>query len=442
MDKHSQQHDTQTKIDKPQLSARRAELLSRLSARLPQMLDDLRRYVLIDTGPGTAADAGLRTLRDLIGARLAALGAEMRLVPGAHKPAWLAVPDPNGHADTVIEPPSTLIARAHRHDGPAVLLAGHLDTVHPCGGAFRGLEASADGRFVRGPGAVDMKGGLVLVVHALEVLAELGIACNWTVLLNSDEETGSFASADALRDEAARTDAHGQRVYCAGLAVEPAIGGPASQDGTMSGLWKLASARGGSGQCMIEVTGKRAHVGRDPASGISAVAELCRRLLAAQALTDIAQGDVVNFSTLWCPDAPNVVPGQAMAWANTRFTGPDRGSALAAKLAALQTEGDALPRVRVQQTLSRPAKPATATSDALAQQYVQIAAAYGHQVATTMTGGVCDGNNLQAAGLATIDSLGVCGGGLHTTTEWVDVQSMPMRAACLAEMIAALAAER
>jgi glutamate carboxypeptidase len=53
------------------------------------------------------------------------------------------------------------------------------------------------------------------------------------------------------------------------------------------------------------------------------------------------------------------------------------------------------------------------------------------------TGGVCDGNNLQAAGLPTIDTLGVRGGNLHREDEWVDLDGLVDRA-----QLAALAALR
>jgi glutamate carboxypeptidase len=43
-------------------------------------------------------------------------------------------------------------------------------------------------------------------------------------------------------------------------------------------------------------------------------------------------------------------------------------------------------------------------------------------------GGVCDGNNLSAAGLPTIDSIGVIGGNIHTSEEYILIDSLYERA--------------
>src|SRR5690606_3909213 len=103
----------------------------------------------------------------------------------------------------------------------------------------------------RGPGAADMKGGVLIALCALEALDAAGVDLNWTVLLNSDEETGSFQSARVLREAAKQHDI--------GICVEPALPGGA-----------LAIERMGSGQFMIEVHGRSAHVGREFTKGVSA----------------------------------------------------------------------------------------------------------------------------------------------------------------------------
>eukprot|EP01025_Chloroclados_australasicus_P016110 TRINITY_DN17924_c4_g1_i1.p2 TRINITY_DN17924_c4_g1~~TRINITY_DN17924_c4_g1_i1.p2 ORF type:complete len:214 (+),score=52.98 TRINITY_DN17924_c4_g1_i1:35-643(+) len=119
-----------------------------------------------------------------------------------------------------------------------VLIAGHLDTVHPDGGPFQELTVAEDGATAVGPGCVDMKGGLVIAACALESLEEAGVPASWTYLLNADEETGSYHSEAALRDQASQHDF--------GLALEPALPGG-----------ELAIERMGSGQFMIEAERKK-----------------------------------------------------------------------------------------------------------------------------------------------------------------------------------------
>src|SRR6185503_1744492 len=159
------------------------------------------------------------------------------------RPAWLnpAAPDSKSHrSDDDPQPPTFLIEHRAKTTSPRILIAGHLDTVHDPTGPFQRLAISADGRSATGPGAADMKGGILVAIHALESLHERGIEFNWTVLLNSDEETGSFASLSALRQAASQHDI--------GIALEPAMPGGA-----------LVVERMGSGQFMIEVFGQSAH---------------------------------------------------------------------------------------------------------------------------------------------------------------------------------------
>ncbi|QKK09007.1 MAG: M20/M25/M40 family metallo-hydrolase [Planctomycetota bacterium] len=120
------------------------------------------------------------------------------MVPGDSAPDWLYGRDPGAAA-----PPTAVCGRL-REGLPRVLIAGHLDTVHDPAGDFRELTIAPDGKTALGPGCVDMKGGLVIAVAALECLEEAGIGCGWSFLMNSDEETGSYHS-DAALASAART---------------------------------------------------------------------------------------------------------------------------------------------------------------------------------------------------------------------------------------------
>ena len=445
------------------LSDAERKLTMSIMARWSKLLADLTELVNIPTGrsPHPAAVDGLNKTRSLLRARLEKLGANCESTPGDPRPVWLDAPSSanGGRAPGPSSPPPTLVARRlnTRSDRRPILLSGHLDTVHdPAPEApFRTLTLSADKTRATGPGVVDMKGGLVIAINALEALSEAGLDIPFGFILNSDEETGSFSSDRALRAEASRTDKAGDRLYTCALALEPASG----EDGK-----GLVTARGGSGQCMIEARGRAAHVGRDFASGRSAVDLLARTIVAAHKLTDTAKGDIVNFSTLYCDQPSNQVADRAAAWGNLRYQTQEAGEQLATAIhrlcaeRTLPTDGRS---VSAALSLIRPAKPATPQTLALAHQVQAIAAILNQPLTLTTTAGVCDGNNLQAgatpstlgpqtSALASsplppfpvLDTLGVRGGGLHTPQEWIDLSSLVERCQLLAILLLRLSARR
>ena len=396
-------------------------------ARSAAILEDVRTIVNIPSGPGSGD--GLERVRAFFVERLVRLGAEITLVPGSPREHWLS--GPAGESDKL--PPPTVIARraiekAASHDDEVridpivrgVLLCGHLDTVHAASSPFSALQIAPDGLTATGPGCVDMKSGLLIALHALEVLESCGIRVPWTFVLNSDEETGSYHSSVAMETEAARG-------YVAGLVFEPAMA-----DGG------LVVSRPGSGQFMIECSGKAGHVGRDFRSCISAVTRLGECIVQVATLADPDRGAIVNIGPLVGGEATNIVPDYAAAWGNVRFDSEEVGAELAAQLDSLASRPGELPGTRIARSFHRPAKPLTPGTEQLALLAQQCAQAIGQALPFGSTGGVCDGNNLQRAGLATIDTLGARGGGLHTTKEWIEVPSLVERMELTATLIASL----
>ena len=371
------------------------------------LLRDLVRYVAIPTGRNHAA--GLDETRGLMVDRLERLGATVRTTPGDPRPAWLESGEPG-------EPPVSVLCERPAGDGPRVLIAGHLDTVHDPQSAFRELSVRADGRTATGPGCVDMKGGLVIALHALEALEEVGAGVAWSFFLNSDEETGTFHSAGALREASMRHDV--------GIALEPALG-----DGS------LAIGRMGSGQFMVEAHGKAAHVGRSFTEGVSAVTALARALVAIGEMPEPEAGRILNVGPLKGGEATNAVPDLARAWGNVRYPDGAGAGVIEGQLRGLETRGEGLPRVRVHTLFNRPAKPRTPEVEELGLAARGVAEALGQSLPFAETGGVCDGNIMQDAGLVTIDTLGVRGGGLHTPEEWIEVASLVERCQLLAVLL-------
>lgn len=431
------------------LSPTETSLCETIAARSSGLRDQLAEHVGIPTGHNHTP--GLDRYRELVTSRLRAIGAAVELLPGQPRPAWLRVGPP---ATTAAAPvvrangaagggegsagreglggapahfpakpeapiPPTAVCRREVPGKPRILIVGHLDTVFDPAGPFQAMAVSPDGRTATGPGVVDMKGGILIALTALEALAERGVEVNWTFALNSDEETGSFHSEQALHDLAKSHDV--------GLVLEPAL-----PDGS------LVIERKGSGQFMIEVFGKSAHVGREFNKGVSAVYALGAVLTNLAGMSDVQRGVTVNVGPIIGGNATNVVPDHAAAWGNVRYQGRETADELARRLDALATAEDSLPRIVVRRTFNRPAKPQTPGVRRLALAARAAAESLGQKLPFASTGGVCDGNILQNAGLPTIDTLGVRGGGLHTHQEWIELASLLERAQLFAILLSRL----
>jgi glutamate carboxypeptidase len=265
-----------------------------------------------------------------------------------------------------------------------------------------------------------MKGGLVIALGALECLEESGVRLPWTLMLNSDEETGSYHSQRTIYEEAARVTKLGG----VGVALEPA-----------GAKGELIVERAGSGQFFIEVRGRSAHVGRDFRYGISAVNELAALIVKIADLSRPDDDMIVNIGPIEGGTATNVVPDRARAWGNVRFPTAAAAKGLAEELRAIA--GSAVrPGVSVEVSTSfiREAKPVTDGTRRLAgiAQEVSRTLPKVRELPLGKTAGVCDGNIMQGAGLPTLDTLGVRGGGLHTPEEWIELDSLVERCQLLA----------
>ncbi len=399
------------------LSETEKKIVDAVASRADALLEDLKLHVGLPTGGGNKA--ALDETRERFTTRLEALGARTDEYPGDPKPGWL-----HGVAPGAEAPPTVVCRRVRLNvdsDMPRVLIAGHLDTVHDPRGDFRELSINPDGKTAVGPGCVDMKGGLVIAVAALEVLEEVGVDSSWSFFLNSDEETGTYHSTARLTAESQKHEF--------GIALEPALPGG-----------ELAIERMGAGQFMVETRGRSAHVGRAFTDGISAVTKLAECLVKIGEMPDPERGLILNVGPLQGGPVVNAVPDLARAWGNVRFPSQKESDEIAAMLDALATEGDGLPSVRVERSFNRPAKPLTPETEALGLRARSVAEDLGQSLPFKSTGGVCDGNIMQAAGLPTIDTLGVRGGGLHTPDEWIELPSLVERCQLLAVLLHRLSA--
>jgi glutamate carboxypeptidase len=324
-----------------------------------------------------------------------------------------------------LEEGSLLRARRPGPTGsPRILLIGHVDTVFEPGSESDALPGTGSGALAEagdgrasGPGAADMKGGLVVMLHALRALAasgDLGRA-SWIAILNSDEELGSPGSRAMIEAEARAADL--------GFVFESV-----QADGAM------VRSRRGIGEVQLEIEGVAAHAGSAPEEGHSAILELAHKVIALEALADPARGLSVNTGTIRGGSKRNIVPEQASALIDLRFDDPQSGAELLARIEALAAQ-PSVPgtRTRIRSQLHRPAKPATPATDELLARHAQVARDLGLAApAPVHAGGGTDGSLAAAVGLATLDSMGVRGGRAHTREEFVVLESLPERAALAA----------
>ena len=306
-----------------------------------------------------------------------------------------------------------------------LLLTGHMDTVFGAEHPFQALTWLDDG-VLGGPGVADMKGGIAIMLAALKAIEESDASARlgYEVVINSDEEVGSLGSAQLL----ARA-AHGKR---AALTYEPA----ALPDGT------LAGARPGSGNFSLVVHGRSAHAGRNPEDGrnaLIAAADLALRLNQAR-----APGLSINPARIDGGGPNNVVPDLAILRVNLR---PATAEHEARARALIETSAAAVAKehdvtIDVDGGFTRPPKPMTPEAEALFGLVKQAGADLGQTIGWKPSGGVCDGNNIAACGVPVVDTMGVRGGKIHSSEEYLIVESLAERAALSALTILRLAEGR
>ena len=311
-------------------------------------------------------------------------------------------------------------------EGAPIALVGHLDTVFPPG-AFEGYRRDGDLR--RGPGVLDMKGGLVVVAYALKALAEGGLldAIPLRVVIVSDEEVGSPEGQSVLRDAAASASA--ALVFEAGRAKDAII-----------------TRRKGTGGLTAVAHGKAAHAGNLHHEGVNAIWALAVFVAEAQRLTDYGEGRTVNVGKLVGGQGKNTVPDRAEALLDVRFTSTADGERLIARLGeAARAAEAAVPGARIELTggIARLPMERTEASAALLASYGAAAAAEGLGAGESpLLGGGSDASTTAAMGIASIDGLGPRGKGFHTVDEQIEVGSLVPKASALARFLAARAGAR
>ena len=368
------------------------------------MLAQVEQWAAINSGTGNLA--GLAQVATLLTDAFSSLPGTLRLADPA--PEDSIAPD-GSKRQTQRGQHLHLSVRPHANS--RILLTGHMDTVFPADHPFQTLREIEPG-VINGPGTADMKGGIAVMLAALQAFETSpdASALGYDVLINSDEETGSTSSAALIA-----TLAQGK---LAALTYEPA----ALPDGT------LAGARPGSGNFSFIITGRSAHAGRNPEDGRNALVAAAALAIELASLKE--PGLSVNPAKIDGGGPNNVVPDHAVLRVNLRPMTPDLEAQAKAAIdrivTSIATAHDV--HIRTLGGFGRPPKPMDAKAEALFTLVKQCGAELGQSIGWKASGGVCDGNNIAACGVPVVDTMGVRGGAIHSSKEYLIVESLAERA--------------
>jgi glutamate carboxypeptidase len=379
-----------------------AALKARIVAAEPDLVADLARLVSIDCGSYTRE--GVNKIAAWAAAFLERLGGEVTL-----------------HADPAGVLGDTVEAVFRGETGaPRALLIGHMDTVFPDGTAAERPFRVADG-IATGPGVTDMKAGLLTLLHGLEAALAAGSLPfeRLTVIANPDEEIGSPVSTPHVRRVAAESDV--------AFVLECAR---ANGD--------VVSARKGTVDYVVTITGRAAHAGVEPEKGRSAILEAAYQVVGLHALTGRWPGVTCNVGVIEAGTRPNVVAERAVLQVDLRAVdraGMEAATAAVQALAAAPT----VPGVRVVAVERHRHQPMEklARSGRLVEHAQALAERLGFRVSDASTGGASDANTTAGMGVPTLDGLGPIGGLDHSPDEWLDVASIVPRATLFAALLLA-----
>ena len=378
--------------------------LQLLDSRQDEMLQQVIQ--LCDINSGTRNLAGLAQVKEELVGLFQSLGGELQLVD--------SVPESllNNQGEQLDSPLGQSIHIVKRPDAKQkVLLCIHMDTVYQDDNLFQRCVMRDDGT-LNGPGVADAKGGIVVMLHALQALEASPLAqhIGWEVLLNADEEIGSPGSRPMIDSVAKRCDF--------GLLFEPALGDS-----------QLVSWRKGSGNFSLLVQGRSAHAGRAFAEGRNALVAAAK---VAQAVSDLNTDPEVTFNVARIDGGSpmNVVPDLAIVRANVRVR-------TAAEQAVVEQQLESIAKtfshfdgieVSLHGEFRSPPKPITPEMETVMRRIEKCGSGLGIDIKWSGTGGASDGNKFAAAGLPNIDSMGPCGGRIHSNEEFLVVESLVPRA--------------
>ncbi|MGJ5133364.1 M20/M25/M40 family metallo-hydrolase [Bradyrhizobium oligotrophicum] len=305
-----------------------------------------------------------------------------------------------------------------RQGEPGILIAGHMDTVHPVGTLAR-LPWRREGNKCYGPGICDMKGGNYLTLEAIRQLIKASIATPLpiTILFTPDEEVGTPSTRDIIEAEAQRNK------YV--LVPEPGR----QDNGVVTGRYAIARFN-------LEAIGRPSHAGARLGAGRSAIREMARQILAIDGMTteDCTFSVGIVHAGQWVNCVATTATGEALSMAKRQA---DLDHGVERMLALSGTTDDVT--FKVTRGVTRPVWEPDSGTMALYEKARDIAEQLGLSLPHGSAGGGSDGNFTGALGIPTLDGLGVRGTDMHTLNEHIEIDSLAERGRLMAGLLATLA---
>jgi glutamate carboxypeptidase len=360
--------------------------------------------------------AGLATIRRILREAWEPLGGEIEEIALADEKSI------DSAGNVVHTPLGKALSVRKRPEAPLrIFLCIHMDTVYPADSLFQTCEL-LNANTLRGPGVADAKGGLAIMLVAVDAIERSPWAQNigWEVLINPDEEIGSPGSAPLFEQAARRNHL--------GLLFEPAFGEV-----------DLVSERAGSATFTVVVRGKSAHAGRDPQAGRNAIHAMAGFIVS---LTRLASDNVtINVGKVEGGGPVNVVPDLAICRFNIRVKTPEEQRQVTGDIERIVAETGSADGIsmKLHGGFHRPPKPLDDATRRLLDETIACGKELGLTIGHRRSGGVSDGNQLAAAGLPNLDSLGPRGGRIHSPEEFLLLDSLTERAKLAALLMMKLA---
>jgi len=391
--------------------------LTWLDDRQEEMLSQI--IELCNINSNTINLAGIALVKEKLVGYFESLGGDLELIDTEP----MTTIDDEGNSSK--QPLGEIIHIVKHPDAPTkIMLCIHMDTVYSQDDEFQICQMTEGGQ-LNGPGVADAKGGLIVMLYALKTLEQSPLAgkVGWEVIINPDEEIGSPGSESFIRCRAPLCDF--------GLLFEPALPGG-----------HMVSDRKGSGNFTFIVRGKSAHSGRDFAEGRNAITALARLLDEIDRLN--GEPDVIfNVGRVSGGGALNMVPDLAVGRVNVRVKDLEEQNGVEIDFEDLVEKYNELDGISVQMhgRFTSPPKPTDEAAKKVQQRISSCGEALGISFEFKATGGASDGNKFSDAGLPNVDTMGPCGGNIHSNKEFLIPESLVPRTKLAALAILSFASE-
>lgn len=378
-----------------------APLLDAARKAEPAVIETLKSMVLIESGSSDAA--GLARMADYTEGRLKALGMSTERKQGTTGPG------------------SIVIGSLAGTGSKRLMLIAHMDTVYPTG-TLATQPYKVEGNRIYGPGIADDKGGIAVILHALQLLKDAGWRdySKLTVAFNADEEIGSIGSGDLIASLGAEQD------YV--LSSEPS---PAQPEIVLLGA-------SGTGTVTLKVQGRSAHAGAAPELGRNALIELSHQLVQTRDVAKSVPGTQLNWTVSQAGQVRNQIPEAAVATGDMRLTVPDGFEKLEAALKE-KVQNRLVPDTQTTVSIERGRPPFVASPAAreVAKKAQEIYGEIDRKLTLVdNTGGATDAGFAAKSGKAIVlESFGLGGAGYHARDEYIVTDTIVPRLYLMSRML-------